>query len=90
MMGVFKALLAHTASADTLRSIALYITYAIHKSRYWRVGKATAESSGTQSNASLTEHELGVRNLQTLCEFLCKAHEDVMRRFARSVTTRVC
>lgn len=92
IMDAFRALLAHSASADTLRSLALYITYAINM-RYR--ARANSELNGaynprTDGPVGLHDHDLGVRVLQMLRNFLCEETQvDSIRRFARSVTTKV-
>lgn len=87
MLGALRALLAHSASADTLRSLALYITYAIN---IRPTASTKSDRSGGSTLPGLRDHELGVRVLQMLRDFLCEETQvDSMRRFARSVTTKV-
>ena len=86
----FRILLDQSATADTLRSTALYITYALHVDGHPRIKSMVSFKDGENMDVAASNHERGSAVLKMLSEFLCRADErDSIRRFARSVTTQV-
>jgi len=93
------ALLPTATSAEMLRSMALFITYSLHKrSVTGRFGKAARSrgSSGAGSTAptnsetaNLSQFEIGVEILRLYSNMLCKKGDlSMIRKFATTVTNR--
>lgn len=101
-MAAIKILLPSAMSAEMLRSLALFITYAVNKrsaplhSRRSTKREATPRmsfsSSSTQSedeNANLSRFEIGVGVLRLYSDFLCRKDDtSYVRKFARTVTNK--
>jgi beige protein homolog 1 len=99
-VSAFRSLLASCLSADLLRSLALFITYAIHDAkplrlqrkksirfdaRVRRLAVATERTQGCLSKA-----KVGVEILRMYCTFLCAPDEVLtIKKFARAVTNKV-
>jgi hypothetical protein len=109
----FNAVFRCTVSSDTLRSVSLFITYALHEHRAFhnyaqgarpvssaasnglkpRSGTASpfAPASETAAFKIIPRFEIGVRMLEDFTELLCnldRQSEELMRRFATSVTNK--
>lgn len=96
----FQSLLASCLSADLLRSLALFITYAIHDAKPPRLKKKKsirfdararrlpASTEWTQS--CLNKAKVGVEILRMYCTFLSAPDEvSTIKKFARAVTNKV-
>ena len=107
-------MLGKNPSADTMRSLALFVTYAIHKpkentsvmrrksakfgtntpTRRKTISGATSRDTqsrdfGDANELGLLQVALGVLELYT--EMLCQKHDVTdIKRFARTVTNKVC
>lgn len=95
----FQSLLASCLSADLLRSLALFITYAIHDAKPPRLKKKKsirfdararrlpASTEWTQS--CLNKAKVGVEILRMYCTFLSASDEvSTIKKFARAVTNK--
>ena len=88
----FRCLLERSATADTFRSIALYITYALQVEQHPRLKSMIATQDGRHRGRMITvvDQIRGAAVLRMLSDYLCQANRsDSTRRFARSVTTQV-
>ncbi|KAK5944674.1 beige protein-like 1 [Knufia obscura] len=93
------ALLPTATSAEMLRSIALFITYSVHKrsstARLRKSARSRASSgassttpSGSES-ANLSQFEIGVEILRLYSDMLCKKGDlSMIRKFAKTVTNK--
>jgi len=93
------ALLPTATSAEMLRSMALFITYSVHKrsatGRFRKSARSRA-SSGTGSSTptngettNLSQFEIGVEVLRLYSDMLCKKGDlSMIRKFAKTVTNK--
>lgn len=103
-MPAFKSLMASCMSAEILRSLALFVTYSIHKekpspngsqhTRNTRSGSRPKRSSTNRSIEGeifrLPRVQIGVEILRAYTEVLCNCHETAtIKKFARTVTNKV-
>ena len=99
----FRVLLPQAISAELLRSIALFITYAVNKRHQGlpsRRGTRRTTRPRTASNPSpsrtsdepgnyLTHFEIGMEVLRLYSELLCQKGDDsLIKRFAKTVTNK--
>ena len=97
----FKVLLPSAMSAELLRSLALFVTFAVNKRntalpsrRPTRREVRPRHSSGTKShpeehNLVMSNFEIGVEVLRFYSDFLCKSGDDGMiKKFAKTVTNK--
>jgi beige protein homolog 1 len=96
----FRSLLDSCASADLLRSLALFITYALHDTRPHKLQKKRSirfdarmlrfPNPIDRTQTSLTKPKVGIEILRMYSAFLCSP-DDVaaIRKFARAVTNKV-
>ena len=89
-------------SAELHRSLALFITYSLHKpvappklqkkrSLRFNTGFQKSPASPNLSEASLSSTTLAIEMLRMYSSFLCNAHDQLpLKRFARAVTNKVC
>lgn len=94
-----SALMPTAVSAEMLRSMALFVTYSVHKrsatGRPRKPGRSRA-SSGAGSitpplgeSAILSQFEIGVEVLRLYSDMLCtKDDPSIIRKFARTVTNK--
>lgn len=83
LLQIFHALLDHSAHADTLRSIALYITYALR-------GASQMRTTTEHESVDLPQPERGLHALQMLHSFFCQTPRlDRLQKLTRSVTSKV-
>lgn len=102
-MAAFKALLPQSFSAETLRSLALFVTFSINKRNTGlQVRKPTrrealhrSSSSGSfqggkdETISTLSHFEIGVEVLRLYSELLCRPGDDnLIRKFAKTVTNK--
>ena len=101
----FTSFLTRNPSADSMRSLALYITYAIHKPRQTASNPTRGKSarrqtlSGTSPRPSkqqdecvgyLSQPQVALRMLELYADILCHKGEDAnIKKFARTVTNKV-
>lgn len=94
-----SALMPTAMTAEMLRSMALFVTYSVHKrNATGRLRKAARSraSSGAGSptptsgeNASLSQFEIGVEILRLYSDMLCtKGDLNMIKKFARTVTNK--
>ncbi|RMZ83629.1 hypothetical protein DV738_g1137, partial [Chaetothyriales sp. CBS 135597] len=99
----FRLLLPTSMSAELLRSLALFITFAVNKRnitlptrkgtkreprpRY--ASNASSANHPDDPNPSLSHFEIGVEVLRLYSDFLCQSHDTGMiKRFAKTVTNK--
>ena len=101
-MAAFKALLLQNLSAESLRALALFITYALHKDVKVKVLRAKksirssprprtdSQSSQAESGPNiLTRSQIGVEFLKLYTELLCQKNDvHIVKKFARTVTNK--
>ncbi len=101
-MKAFKALLPGAMSAEMLRSIALFITFSVHKGKLsngvqsrWTNRRDTRPRRATQSGSpeaplnALSRFQIGVEVLRLYSDFLCDKDDTTMiKKFARTVTNK--
>lgn len=100
-LSAFRSLMESSPSPDLLRSLALSITYVLHKPRVPNnlhrkkslrylapSSRPTSSKSDGQYTPSLT---LGVEMLDLYCSVLCNPNDSApLRKFAKAVTSKVC
>ena len=101
-MRAFKALLPTAVSAEMLRSLALFITYSLHKTKFSIQAKKSlrldvrpknsigngAEGSDSEG-VNLTRFQIGVEVLKLYSDFLCvKDDLTTIKKFAKTVTNK--
>jgi beige protein homolog 1 len=101
-MSAFKSLLPGAMSAEMLRSIALFITFSVHKGKPLngaqtrrtirpdkRPRRSTASGSPDPPSTGLSRFEIGVEVLRIYSDFLCsKDDTSMIKKFARTVTNK--
>ncbi|ETN40783.1 uncharacterized protein HMPREF1541_05063 [Cyphellophora europaea CBS 101466] len=102
-METFRVLLPQAVSAELLRSMALFVTYAVSKRhqdlptrRGTRRSTRPRQSSnpspsrhGEEPGTSLTHFEIGMEVLRLYSDVLCKDSDDfLIKRFAKTVTNK--
>lgn len=96
-MQAFEPLLLRSLSAELLRSLALFITYAISRDRTARKNSRfdirPRKSTPTQSSDTeniLSKKAIGVELLGMYADMLCRIDDvSIVRKFARTVTNKV-
>lgn len=98
----YKSLMESYFSAELHRSLALFITYSIHKpippsklqkkkSLRFNAGFQQSSASSDQSETFVSSTTVAVEMLRMYCAFLCSAHDlSPLKKFARAVTNKVC
>jgi hypothetical protein len=98
----YKSLMESYFSADLHRSLALFITYSIHKpkppaklqkkrSLWFNTSSQQSPISVDRSEAYASSTTVAVEMLRIYCSFLCDSQDLVpLRRFAKAVTNKVC
>ena len=101
-MNAFKSLLPGAMSAEMLRSIALFITFSVHKGKPLtgahsrrihrsdtRARRATQSGSPEPPYDTLSRFQIGVEVLRLYSDFLCADNDTfTIRKFARTVTNK--
>ncbi|KAL2431932.1 Beige protein-like protein 1 [Exophiala dermatitidis] len=102
-MAAFKALLPQSLSAETLRSLALFVTFSVNKrhtglplrrstrkeTRRRSSSSGSSKAARDASNSNLSHFEIGVEVLRLYSELLCRPGDDAMiRKFAKTVTNK--
>jgi hypothetical protein len=99
----FKALVTSTLAPDSLRFVALFITYAIHKPTEskavqkkksmrldWRPRRTTGPQPPDASGDFLSKERIGVEILRAYADIFCSPDDTVnIKKFARTVTNKV-
>jgi hypothetical protein len=96
----FSSLMENCLSADLLRSLALFITYSLHKrkdptglqkKKSIRFSKDPAQRAGTPDMAgSMPTTAVAVEMLRMYCSLLCDTHDlALIKKFAKTVTNKV-
>lgn len=101
-ISAYKTLMQSYSSADLLRSLALFITYSIHKptppaklqkkkSIRFLAGSRQSEASADKAEKYVSSLTVAVEMLRMYCSFLCDSHDLLpVKRFAKAVTNKVC
>ncbi|CEL03078.1 Putative Beige/beach domain protein [Aspergillus calidoustus] len=95
----FSSLMENCLSADLLRSLALFITYSLHKrkdptglqkKKSIRFSKDPAQRAGTPDIAgSMSTTAVAVEMLRMYCSLLCDTHDlALIKKFAKTVTNK--
>ncbi|KAL2861246.1 Beige/BEACH domain protein [Aspergillus lucknowensis] len=95
----FSSLMANCLSADLLRSLALFITYSLHKpkessglqkKKSIRFNKELGRGVATPGNAAnMSANTVAVEMLRTYCSLLCDTHDlGPIKKFSRTVTNK--
>lgn len=97
----FRSLFESCVSAELLRSLALFITYALHDDKAPKLSKKKSLrfdhrarqspiSSDRTAKKGLPKSKIGLELLRMYCDYVC-APGDVMaiKKFARAVTNKV-
>ncbi|KAI1614029.1 hypothetical protein EDD36DRAFT_214051 [Exophiala viscosa] len=102
-MAAFRILLPQSLSAETLRSLALFVTFSVNKRNIGlqlrkptrREGRQRSSSAGSshstkdETTPMLTHFEIGVEMLRLCAELLCRKDDDTMiKKFAKTVTNK--
>lgn len=101
-MNAFKALLPGAVTAEMLRSIALFITFSVHKGKTLngvqprrsnhldtRPRRATQSGSPDPPSTGLSRFQIGMEVLRLYSDFLCaKDDTSMIKKFARTVTNK--
>ena len=101
-MAAIKVLLPSAMSAEMLRSLALFVTYAVNKrsaplqprrsTKREATPRMSFSSSSTHSedeNANLSRFDIGVEILRLYSDFLCRKDDtNFIRKFAKTVTNK--
>ncbi|XHG00027.1 hypothetical protein AWENTII_003499 [Aspergillus wentii] len=96
----FQSLMESCLSADLLRSLALFITYAIHKpkppsrlqkkkSLRFATNPLYSATSGDKPQKPVSSSVLAIEMLRMYCSVLCNPHDlTPLKKFARAVTNK--
>ena len=101
-MAAIKILLPSAMSAEMLRSLALFVTYAVNKRNAPVQSRRTTKREGNPSmsfssplkqseedSTNLSRFEIGVEILRLYSDFLCRKDDtSCIRKFARTVTNK--
>jgi beige protein homolog 1 len=97
-MKAFKTLISCSMSAEVLRSLALFVTYAVHhgeglhrsKSRMATksVRPRSTRNTPEPSEGFLSKAQLGIEVLKMFCDLLCDDDTGIVKKFARTVTNK--
>ncbi|OAL20637.1 Beige-like protein [Fonsecaea multimorphosa] len=102
-MAAIKVLLPQTLSAETLRSLALFITFSVNKRNLGlparktirREARQRSSSAGSshgpkdEATATLSHFEIGMEVLRLYSEMLCRKDDDTLiKKFAKTVTNK--
>lgn len=97
----FRSLLDSSLSADLLRSLALFITYAIHKpkpttklqrKKSLRYVTKPEHSAGSHTNSGkfVSSSRIAIEMLRMYCSILCNPDDSApLKKFAKAVTNKV-
>lgn len=100
LISAFRSLMESCLSADLFRSLALFITYAIHKTREpsrLQKKKSLRFTAGSQHVSTAAERgnyvsstKIAIEMLRMYSSVLCDSHDHIpLKKFARSVTNKV-
>ncbi|KAL4907560.1 hypothetical protein BDW74DRAFT_125913 [Aspergillus multicolor] len=96
----FRSLMESCLSTDLLRSLALFITYSLHKpkdpsglqkkkSMRFRTNSSQRALPSDQQAPSMSTSQVAIEMLRTLCSVLCDAHDLApIKKFAKTVTNK--
>ena len=99
----FRVMLPQAVSAELLRSLALFVTFAVNKrnialpsrkatrreTRQRSGSNPTSATSSDEPHALLSHFDIGVEVLRLYSEFLCRAKDETMiKKFAKTVTNK--
>lgn len=101
-MNAFRSLLPGAMSAEMLRSIALFITFSVHKGKLLnevshrrtnrletRPRRSTQSGSPEPPSDGLSRFQIGVEVLRLYSDFLCTKNDiSMIKKFARTVTNK--
>ncbi len=100
-MAAIKVLLPQTLSAETLRSLALFVTFSVNKRNMsLQVRKPTrrearqrsssgGSSHGPKEDSNLSHFEIGMEVLRLYSEMLCRKDDNsLIKKFAKTVTNK--
>ncbi|ETI23857.1 hypothetical protein G647_05664 [Cladophialophora carrionii CBS 160.54] len=100
-MAAIKALLPQTLSAETLRSLALFVTFSVNKRNLGlqvrkptrkearQRSSSTGSSHGPKEESNLSHFEIGMEVLRLYSEMLCRKDDDgLIKKFAKTVTNK--
>lgn len=102
-MAVIKLLLPQTLSSETLRSLALFVTFSVNKRNMGlqvrkptrREARQRSSSAGSSHNpkeeasSTLTHFEIGMEVLRLHSNMLCQKGDDsLIKKFAKTVTNK--
>ncbi|EXJ91061.1 hypothetical protein A1O1_04168 [Capronia coronata CBS 617.96] len=101
-MAAFKVLLPQSLSAETLRSLALLVTFSVNKRNAGlharkatrrdvrqRSSSGSSQAGKEETISTLSHFEIGVEVLRLYSELLCRPHADGMiKKFAKTVTNK--
>ena len=103
LLSAFKALVSTNMSADVLRSVSLFVTYALYSADHHKSLRGKKSNvqlrpmdysgvSASQYNQSISKrrHQAGLLVLEMFSELLCDASSTAnIKKFARTVTNKV-
>lgn len=102
-MAAFKVLLPQSMSAETLRSLALFVTFSVNKrntglqfrkptrreARQRSSSAGSSKSGKDEATSNLTHFEIGVEVLRLYSDMLCRKDDETMiKKFAKTVTNK--
>ena len=102
-MGAIKVLLPQNLSAETLRSLALFVTFSINKrnmglqlrkptrrdARQRSSSNGSSHSPRDEASSNLSHFEIGMEVLRLYSEMLCrKDDKNMIKKFAKTVTNK--
>lgn len=99
-LSAFRSLMESSPSPDLLRSLALSITYVLHKPKaptslqkkksFRYLSPSSRPSSAKSESKYISSVTLGIEMLRLYCSVLCNPHDSVpLRKFAKAVTSKV-
>lgn len=99
-LSAFRSLMESNMSPDLLRSLALSITYALHKpkpptslqkKKSLRFLTASSRPASAKSERYIPSITLGIEMLRLYASILCNPNDLApVKRFAKAVTNKVC
>lgn len=99
-LSAFRSLMESTMSPDLLRSLALSITYALHKPKpastlqkkmSLRYMAASSRPASSKSGKYVPSVTLGIEMLRLYDSVLCNPNDlSPLKKFAKAVTNKVC
>ncbi|KAJ5350153.1 hypothetical protein N7541_007880 [Penicillium brevicompactum] len=98
-LSAFRSLMESSPSPDLLRSLALSITYVLHKPKaptslqkkksFRYLSPSSRPSSAKSESKYISSATLGIEMLRLYCSVLCNPHDSVpLRKFAKAVTSK--